>query len=167
MKTNSHPGCPGWVFFISLFTKVFFANLTNYVSISMLLYILWPYRLTARTTGFQSVNQGSIPCRATSFSRYVCYNFLMPILFLTPNFILIILFTITLFVYWILTFIILYHLVRFGIGTQPKKIAAIFLLGSIGLFATGALFLSSIDFESTKTALIHLVASLTSNIYPK
>ena len=25
----------------------------------------WPYRLAARTTGFQSVNQGSIPCRAT------------------------------------------------------------------------------------------------------
>jgi hypothetical protein len=31
--------------------------------------LAWPYRLTARTTGFQSVNQGSIPCRVTNFSE--------------------------------------------------------------------------------------------------
>ncbi len=35
------------------------------------------------------------------------------------------------FVYWIFAFIILYHLTRFGIGTQPKKFAAIFLGGSL------------------------------------
>lgn len=31
----------------------------------------WPYRLTVRTTGFQSVNQGSIPCRVTNMTEVI------------------------------------------------------------------------------------------------
>lgn len=35
--------------------------------------------------------------------------------------------------YWAVAFIIIYHLTRFGIGVQPKKFAAIFMLGSLML----------------------------------
>jgi hypothetical protein len=37
--------------------------------------------------------------------------------------------------YWAVAFIILYHLNRFGIGVQPKRFSAAFLLGSMILFA--------------------------------
>ncbi|OHB10805.1 MAG: hypothetical protein A3G05_01585 [Candidatus Zambryskibacteria bacterium RIFCSPLOWO2_12_FULL_45_14] len=37
-------------------------------------------------------------------------------------------------VYWVTVFVILYHLTRFGIGVQPKRFAAIFLLGAVILF---------------------------------
>ena len=36
--------------------------------------------------------------------------------------------------YWIGAFIILYHLIRFGIGNQPKVIAFVFFVGSFILF---------------------------------
>ncbi|OGN00308.1 MAG: hypothetical protein A2736_00865 [Candidatus Yanofskybacteria bacterium RIFCSPHIGHO2_01_FULL_41_27] len=36
--------------------------------------------------------------------------------------------------YWIYSFFIVYHLVRFGIGTKPKFIAFIFMMGSLLLF---------------------------------
>lgn len=36
--------------------------------------------------------------------------------------------------FWLHTFFILYHLMRFGIGTRPKQAALIYLIGSITLF---------------------------------
>lgn len=36
--------------------------------------------------------------------------------------------------YWIYSFFIVYHLVRFGIGAKPKIIAFIFMMGSLLLF---------------------------------
>lgn len=36
--------------------------------------------------------------------------------------------------YWIHTFAILYHLIRFGIGTRPKQVSLLFFIGSTGLF---------------------------------
>lgn len=36
-------------------------------------------------------------------------------------------------IYWALTFVIIYHLTRFGVGTQPKRFAAVFMLGSLVL----------------------------------
>lgn len=33
--------------------------------------------------------------------------------------------------YWITAFFILYHLIRFGIGTTPKKLSLVFLLTSV------------------------------------
>lgn len=42
-------------------------------------------------------------------------------------------FGVIMFAYWMGAFFILYHLIRFGIGTLPKRIAAIFLGGSIFL----------------------------------
>ncbi|OGM04970.1 hypothetical protein A2715_00620 [Candidatus Woesebacteria bacterium RIFCSPHIGHO2_01_FULL_39_32] len=35
--------------------------------------------------------------------------------------------------YWLMSFFILYHLIRFGIGTKPKQLSFIFLFGSIVL----------------------------------
>lgn len=41
--------------------------------------------------------------------------------------------TILLIVYWVIAFSILYHLVRFGVGTPPKKIALTFIISSLVL----------------------------------
>jgi hypothetical protein len=42
-------------------------------------------------------------------------------------------FTFALLAYWTCCFLILYHLIRFGVSGQPKKIAVVFLGGSIVL----------------------------------
>jgi len=47
--------------------------------------------------------------------------------------------------YWTFNFIILYHLTRFGVGVQPKKMAAVFLLGSVVLFSVSILLFTSLD----------------------
>jgi hypothetical protein len=61
--------------------------------------------------------------------------------FYSAKFIFTLIFTFFILVYWVFNFIILYHLTRFGIGTQPKKFSAVFLLGSIVLFfISGSLF---------------------------
>jgi hypothetical protein len=55
------------------------------------------------------------------------------------------LFALVVLVYIIGSFLILYHLIRFGIGTQPKKYALFFLAGSvILLFVASAGFLVSL-----------------------
>lgn len=51
-------------------------------------------------------------------------------------------------VYWVVAFVILYHLSRFGVGTQPKKFAAIFLFGSVILSAAAIIFYMNIDLGS-------------------
>lgn len=43
-------------------------------------------------------------------------------------------------IYWTLAFTILYHLIRFGVGTLPKKIAIVFLAGGIVLSTVTVLF---------------------------
>lgn len=35
--------------------------------------------------------------------------------------------------YWVLAYFLLYHLTRFGVGTEPKLVSFVFLLGSIAL----------------------------------
>jgi hypothetical protein len=47
-------------------------------------------------------------------------------------------------VYWTGTFVILYHLIRFGVGNQPKKIAAVFLTGSLILSIITTLFFAQV-----------------------
>ena len=49
-------------------------------------------------------------------------------------------------VYWTGTFVILYHLIRFGVGSQPKKIAAAFLTGSLILSIITTLFFAQVIF---------------------
>ena len=53
-----------------------------------------------------------------------------------------------LFIYWVVTFIIFYPLTRFGIGTQPKKFAAVFLLGSVVLTSVVIIFFINSDISS-------------------
>ena len=48
--------------------------------------------------------------------------------------------------YWSGTFIILYHLIRFGVGNQPKKIAVVFLAGSLILSIITTLFFAQVLF---------------------
>ena len=43
-------------------------------------------------------------------------------------------------IYWTMAFTILYHLIRFGVGTLPKKIAIVFLAGGIVLSIVTVLF---------------------------
>ncbi|MSR87604.1 MAG: hypothetical protein EXS69_00325 [Candidatus Zambryskibacteria bacterium] len=47
--------------------------------------------------------------------------------------------------FWTIVFTILYHLTRFGIGTQPKKLAAVFFVGSITLFCACLLLYADLD----------------------
>lgn len=53
-----------------------------------------------------------------------------------------------LFAYWVVAFIILYHLTRFGIGVQPKKFATMFLFGSVVLSGVTIVFFTTIDINS-------------------
>ncbi len=34
-------------------------------------------------------------------------------------------------VFWMMAFFVLYHLIRFGVSVYPKRLALIFLLGSV------------------------------------
>lgn len=51
-------------------------------------------------------------------------------------------------VYWVQAFFILYHLVRFGIGAQPKIVALLFFMGSIVLFMATTFAYSQVDLSS-------------------
>ncbi len=62
--------------------------------------------------------------------------------------------------YWVFTFTIFYHLIRFSVGTLPKKIAFIFLFGAVVLFCINFLFIASMDFN----ILIDKIKSLFSNL---
>jgi len=48
--------------------------------------------------------------------------------------IFLILFGVILGFYFWYTFCIIYHLIRFGVGTKPKSLSLIFLIGSFVLF---------------------------------
>ena len=48
--------------------------------------------------------------------------------------------------YWVGAFFILYHLIRFGVGSSPKKMAVIFLAGSLFLCLITILLFGQIDF---------------------
>jgi len=61
------------------------------------------------------------------------------------NIILLIIALFLILIYWISAFIIFYHLVRFGVGTQPKIISAVFVLGSLVLFFVSTVIFSGID----------------------
>ena len=50
--------------------------------------------------------------------------------------------------FWLIAFVIIYHFSRFGIGTQPKKLAAIFLMGSVVLFCTSVIFYNNLDLST-------------------
>lgn len=85
--------------------------------------------------------------------------------FLSPGTTLLLLVLILLFVFVIGNFIIFYHLVRFGIGTQPKKIAAFFILGLTGLFFVSVFCFASIDMTATKEGLAKISSQISNNHY--
>lgn len=51
-------------------------------------------------------------------------------------------------IFWGSVFIILYHLTRFGIGVQPKRLAAVFFAGAIILFSLSVFLYTKVDFNS-------------------
>ncbi len=51
-----------------------------------------------------------------------------------------VIFTFGMLVFWVGVFFILYHLIRFGVSTQPKKIAIVFIIGSVMLSLITTLF---------------------------
>lgn len=87
--------------------------------------------------------------------------------FLSFRFVFIAIVLIFLLVYWVFNFIILYHLTRFGIGTQPKKFAAVFLLGSVALFLISALLFGSLDINSLSNRLKKAMNSTFNITYQK
>lgn len=58
--------------------------------------------------------------------------------------------------YWGFNFIILYHLLRFGVGTQPKRIAAVFLLSLVTLSFVCVLLFANIDTTNLKHRLTQI-----------
>lgn len=46
--------------------------------------------------------------------------------------------------YWAGAFIILYHLIRFGVGSKPKQVAIFFLAGSLILSIITTLFFAQV-----------------------
>ncbi len=59
-----------------------------------------------------------------------------------PTSIVGLIFAFILLAYWTAAFLILYHLIRFGVSGQPKKIAIVFLAGSIVLSMVAVLLFS-------------------------
>ncbi len=55
--------------------------------------------------------------------------------------------------YWGAGFITFYHLTRFGVGIQPKRLAAVFFIGSITLFLISIMVFARTDLESLITLL--------------
>ncbi len=53
--------------------------------------------------------------------------------------------TLTFFGFWVVSFFILYHLTRFGVGLLPKRLAALFLTGAVVLFCTSLIFYTHVD----------------------
>ena len=53
-------------------------------------------------------------------------------------------FTFVMLAYWTGAFVIMYHLIRFGVGSQPKKIAIAFLAGSLFLSIVTTLFFARV-----------------------
>jgi len=60
-------------------------------------------------------------------------------------------FTFVILIYWTMAFLVLYHLIRFGVSGQPKQIAVIFLGGSLVLTIITTLLYAQVDFSTLPT----------------
>jgi len=58
------------------------------------------------------------------------------------------LFILALFGFWVFAFLVIYHLLRFGVGVWPKRAAFIFLLGSIILNLAAVIVYGAMDFSN-------------------
>lgn len=52
--------------------------------------------------------------------------------------------------FWLVTFVIIYHLARFGVGTLPKKLAALCLIGGLALFTWSIISYIGLDLSAFK-----------------
>jgi hypothetical protein len=52
-----------------------------------------------------------------------------------------------LLIYWVGAFFIVYHLLKYGITYWPKRVAAVFLAGSIVLSVLSFMLFTQIDFQ--------------------
>ncbi len=75
------------------------------------------------------------------------------------NFILLAIAALLIIVYWISVFIIFYHLVRFGVGRQPKIFSAVFVLGSFILFFISIVLFSNINTGQLNIQLQNIINS--------
>ncbi len=50
--------------------------------------------------------------------------------------------------FWGAAFVVLYHLTRFGVGTQPKRFALVFFLGAAALFGASLLLFANLDVKT-------------------
>lgn len=55
-------------------------------------------------------------------------------------------FTAAMCIYWLGAFFILYHLIRFGIGTTPRKVALTFLGGALMLSLIATILFTQLNF---------------------
>ena len=78
--------------------------------------------------------------------------------FLTVHFLSLLLLALVLGVYIIYGFIIIYHLIRFGVGSAPKFAAIVFFLGSVVLVMIVIGLYSTLNLQITlqKFPAIHL-----------
>ena len=68
-----------------------------------------------------------------------------------------ILFSIIIGAYLWYTFSIIYHLIRFGVGREPKVLSLIFFIGSFGLFIITLVLYSNIDWKETLQQLFNQI----------
>jgi len=69
-----------------------------------------------------------------------------------------IIFSIIIGAYLWYTFSIVYHLIRFGVGREPKVLALIFFIGSFGLFVISLVLYSNIDWKETLQQLFNQIS---------
>ena len=73
--------------------------------------------------------------------------------FITPQFMAGVILILLPLLYWGFNFVVIYHLLRFGIGVQPKRFAALYFLGSSVLFWIVIMLFINMDMGSFKTTL--------------
>lgn len=73
------------------------------------------------------------------------YTVIMEFSLLSLDLLLIVLILFILLFYWVFNFVTVYHLLRFGVGTQPKKIAAVFMFGVVTLFFFTVVLFAKLD----------------------
>lgn len=53
-------------------------------------------------------------------------------------------------VFWVVAFVILYHLARFGVGALPKKLSTVFIAGAFILFSWSVVVLTNLELAKLK-----------------
>lgn len=55
--------------------------------------------------------------------------------------------------YWLSAFFVLYHLIRFGIGTKPKRLSFLFLFGSLILSVLVTVLFINLNLDALSRSL--------------